>query len=301
VPADAVLLEVGLGGILDATNVIDRPAATAITRISYDHTHILGETIEEIAGEKAGIMKPGVPAILAWQKENAAQETITDRAFSIGAPLFQYGSDWSIEPKIDGLAYHDSQGTIDLPMPGLFGAHQMMNAGTAIAMLRHSAVFQKPDFSAGMKKVEWPGRLQQLVDGPLAASLPKGWELWLDGGHNDSGGEVLGHQAEAWAAEADPLPLTLIFGMLKTKNSIEFLRPLSAHSIGLQAIAIPDEPLSLTAQQAADAAMGLGMKAMTADNVLEAISHIVRSSSGRQRILICGSLYLAGKILSMSS
>ncbi len=302
-PADAVLLEVGLGGILDATNVIERPAATAITRISYDHTHILGDTIEEIAGEKAGILKAGTPAILAWQKEAAAQQLIEARAAEIGAPLFQYGVDWTVEGKGDCFTYRDAQGQFDLPMPALLGEHQMMNAGTALAMLRCSGQFQswKLDLAGGMNKVEWPGRLQRIETGALAELLPPHWELWLDGGHNDSGGEVLARQAMNWAVEEEALPLTLIFGMLNTKKPADFLAPMAPYVRELRAIAIPDEPLSLSADEAAAAARDATIVARPAASIAEAVTDLAASGAGPRRILICGSLYLAGKILAMSA
>ena len=185
-----------------------------------------------------------------------------------------------------------------MPAPGLAGAHQMMNAGTALAMLRHSESFRsKPlDFSTGVKTVEWPGRLQRLTTGPLAARLPQGWELWLDGGHNDSGGEVLGQQAQLWSDR----PLLLVFGMLGTKNAGAFLAPLAPYTAGLRAVAIPDEPLSLTPIQAAEAAVMAGIDAKAAGSVQAAIDDLVGHNTGPHRILICGSLYLAGKILAMS-
>jgi dihydrofolate synthase/folylpolyglutamate synthase len=300
VEADAVLLETGLGGVMDATNVVDRPAATVITRISYDHTHLLGTTITAIAGEKAGIIKPGVPIVLSRQKEETAIEVVSRRAEREGAPLILYGRDWQIEEG-DGLHYEDRFGSLTLPVPALLGAHQYYNAGAAIAALRHAGKFTltEKDFSQGLVHVEWPGRLQRLTRGPLAAILPEGAELWLDGGHNDSGGEALGEQAAAWAAQKDAKPLSLIFGMLNTKDTNAFLRPLAPYVTEVQAIAIPEEDLSLSAAEAASAAEKSGLKAGAAANIEDALKQLL--ASGPHRILICGSLYLAGTVLRENS
>jgi dihydrofolate synthase/folylpolyglutamate synthase len=296
-PADAVLLETGLGGRLDATNVVPRPAATAITRISIDHTQFLGDTIAAIAGEKAGIMKPGVPVVVGPQASREAVETFRAAAGRTGAALRLFGPDWRTIPLPDGFRY-DGGRSLVLPAPALPGVHQIGNAGTAIACLEHLDL-PVPDaaVAAGLRGVEWPGRLQRLTRGPLAESLPSGWELWLDGGHNDSAGEVLAAQAARWA-QADRMPLDLVFGMLANRRPSDMLRPLAPFAERLRAVAIPDEPGSLSAEAAADDARTAGLAdAAPAAGLAEALAELARSP-GPRRILVCGSLYLAGRVLA---
>jgi dihydrofolate synthase/folylpolyglutamate synthase len=301
-PADAVLLETGLGGRLDATNVVERPAVTAITRISFDHRSFLGDTLEAIAGEKAGIFKPGVPAVLAPQPAAAAARTLMARASAIGAPVHT----WSVTARADGGLRFDSPSRgIDLPPPGLAGAHQLGNAGVAVACLDHLP-FAVSDTAVaqGLVRVEWPARLQRLGRGPLVQALPPGWELWLDGGHNDSAGEVLAVQATAWAMEPPALPLVMIHGMLASKEPLEFLGPLVPHVAALRAVAVPGEEASRPAGDTAVAARvsGIGNVAASA-GVGAALADLIVSAPGAwgggpARVLICGSLYLAGAVLA---
>ncbi len=240
VPADVVLLETGLGGRLDATNVIDRPAVTAITRISYDHRQFLGKSLLEIASEKAGIFKPGVPVVLAEQPAADALKALTLRATAIAAPI----QPWTATPQPGGFRFESAKRRVDLPMPGLPGAHQIGNAGLALACLDHLPLaVDDAAVRRGLAAVEWPARLQRLTRGPLADSLPPDWELWLDGGHNDSAGEVLARQAVDWSVADDSRagphggrrPLLLIYGMLASKDPYAVphpvgpLRPRHAH------------------------------------------------------------------------
>ena len=293
-PADVVLLETGLGGRLDATNVIDRPAATAITRVSYDHRQFLGDTLSAIAFEKAGILKPGVPAILAPQPAAEAAHALAERAAAVGAPVHP----WWVEPLPSGFRFESAKRRLDLPPPGLTGAHQFVNAGVALACLDHLPV--RVDDSAvarGLANATWPARLQRLSRGPLVERLPAGWELWLDGGHNDSAGEVLAVQAAAWNHQ-DGRPLDLVFGMLASKEPAEFLGPLAPHVRRLRAVAIPGEEASLSAQAAAAAARAVGIadSAPAADTAAALASLTDDAAPGRA--LICGSLYLAGTVLA---
>lgn len=296
VPADVVLLETGLGGRLDATNVVDRPAVTAITRISYDHRQFLGDTLEAIAGEKAGIFKPGVPAVIFPQPAEEAARTLAIRAETVGAPV--HG--WSVTPTEGGFRFESSRRRIDLPLPGLAGAHQIVNAGVALACLDHLPV--EVDDAAvrrGLAAVEWPARLQRLTHGPLAQALPAGWELWLDGGHNDSAGEVLAVQAARWAQKEPERPLLLVYGMLASKEPREFLGPLAPFVTAARTVAIPGEEASLTAEDTAAAtrACGIADSAAAAD-VGSALEDLKGRVDGPARLLICGSLYLAGTVLA---
>ncbi|BAI73343.1 folylpolyglutamate synthase [Azospirillum sp. B510] len=296
VPADVVLLETGLGGRLDATNVLDRPAVTAITRISYDHRQFLGESLLEIASEKAGIFKPGVPVVLAPQPEADALKALTLRATAIAAPI----QSWSAEQRPHGFRFESAGRQIDLPMPGLAGAHQITNAGVAIACLDHLPLAVDDEaVRRGLAAVEWPARLQRLTHGPLADSLPPGWELWLDGGHNDSAGEVLARQAVDWSAGRPALPLLLIYGMLSSKDPFEFLGPLAPFTHALRAVAIPGEEASFTAEESCETAKLCGIRDHgAADGVDAALADLLASRPEPARVLICGSLYLAGSVLA---
>ncbi|PWC55173.1 folylpolyglutamate synthase/dihydrofolate synthase family protein [Azospirillum sp. TSO22-1] len=292
-PADVVLLETGLGGRLDATNVIERPAVTAITRVSHDHRQFLGDSLAAIAGEKAGILKPGVPAVFAPQPDAEVARVLAERAAAVGAPV----SFWRAEPSPGGFCFESAARRLDLPPPGLAGAHQILNAGLALACLEHLPVRVDDAAAArGVAGASWPARLQRLTRGPLVDRLPPGWELWLDGGHNDSAGEVLAVQAAVWAAQ-DGRPLDLVFGMLGSKEPAEFLRPLAPHVRRLRAVAIPGEDASLPAEAAAAAARAAGIAdAEPAVDTAAALASITQADRGRA--LICGSLYLAGTVLA---
>ena len=299
-PADVVLLETGLGGRLDSTNVIERPAVTALTRISYDHMQFLGETLTAIAGEKAGIMRPGVPSVVAPQSSAEVTAAFRERAAAIGAPLFEAGDTWRSFAKGEGFRFESPSRTTDLPLPALPGAHQIVNAGVALACLDHlpGIVVSDEAVRRGLAEVSWPGRLQRLTRGPLVDRLPPGWDLWLDGGHNDSAGEVLGAQAARWR-ETDGLPLKLIFGMLATKEPKDFLRPLSGFASTLRAVSIPGEEASLSPDDAASAARLVGIEDSEAvESVDAALDALIRHDASPTRVMICGSLYLAGAVLA---
>lgn len=288
-PADFCLLEVGLGGRLDATNVIDRPALTVITPVSVDHQHYLGETLQEIAAEKAGILKRGVPCVVGPQEE-AALEVIEDRAARLGAPLLVYAQHWHVWEERGRLIFQDEGGLLDLPLPRLIGAHQVMNAGAALAALR--ALGQgEAAHEAAMTSAEWPARLQRLREGPLAAAAGRA-ELWLDGGHNPAAGAALAEALD----RLPPRPLYLICGMLKTKDVTGYMRPLAAQAEALHAVSIPGESATLSAAETAEAARSVGMNAAPADSVAQAVAEIAAAAPSA-RILICGSLYLAGHVL----
>ncbi|MFY0679196.1 MAG: bifunctional folylpolyglutamate synthase/dihydrofolate synthase [Thalassovita sp.] len=293
VKADYTLLEVGLGGRLDATNVIDTPALTVITPVSIDHTQFLGETIEEIAGEKAGILKRGVPCIVGPQSE-AALDVIEREAAKVGAPLSVYGQHWHMFEERGRLVFQDETGLVDVPLPALPGAHQYQNAGTAVAALRQLSLGTEAA-EAAMTNVTWPARMQRLRAGPLSDAAPQ-VELWLDGGHNAAAGQALG----AHLASLPARPTHLICGMLNTKDVTGYLAQLAAQAQSLTAVSIPGEPNSLTAEQTAAAAQTVGLEAQIAADVDHALARITQSDPNA-RVLICGSLYLAGRILQKNS
>jgi len=299
VPADVVLLEVGLGGRYDSTNVVPRPAATAVTRISMDHMQFLGDTIEAIAAEKAAIAKPGVPMVVAPQLSEAAISVLTRDIEAAGAPLHLAGRDWSVAAAPDGFVLRTAAGERAYPRPALPGDHQFANAATAIRLRDLLTDFDIPEDAvrSGLAVVEWPARLQRLTRGPLAALLPPGWELWLDGGHNDSAGEVLGQ----WLGGLDPRPLHLVCGMLESKQPQEFLRPLAPFVRSIRTVRIPGEEASLPAEAVADHARAVGLTDVAmAEDVTVAVAAAARRGDPPGRVLICGSLYLAGRVLAVN-
>jgi dihydrofolate synthase/folylpolyglutamate synthase len=294
-PADWTLLEVGLGGRLDATNVIDRPRLTVITPVSIDHQQYLGETLGEIAFEKAGILKPGVTCVVGPQLD-AAREVIEARAAAVGAPLLMHGRDWTVRAEHGRLVYEDGQGLLDLDPPALIGAHQFENAGAALAGLR-ALGFGEAACRAALANAVWPARMQRLARGPLAARMPPGAVLWLDGGHNASAGEALGGVLGDLATRA-PAPLWLIAGMIDTKAAEDFFRPLAPHAAGAFAVTIPETPASIPAERLAERARSVGIAAQPAASVAAALDAILKQvPQAPLRVLICGSLYLAGTVL----
>ena len=288
-PADYTLLEVGLGGRLDATNVIDAPALTVITPVSIDHEQFLGNTLGKIAFEKAGILKRGVPCVVGPQQDEAL-EVIERQAAKVGAPLIVHGQHWHVYEERGRLIYQDETGLLDLPMPALPGAHQMQNAGAALAALRHLGADEAACVAA-MENVFWPARMQRLRQGPLVEAAPE-VELWLDGGHNAAAGQALG----AHLAKLPKRSTHLICGMLNTKDISGYLAPLAAEAESLIAVSIPGEQNTLPAEETAAAARAVGLAAQEAETVEAALRDVV-ARDPQARVLICGSLYLAGAIL----
>jgi len=288
-PADYTLLEVGLGGRLDATNVVARPALTIITPLSIDHQQYLGDTLPEIAGEKAGILKRGVPCVVGPQPD-AALAVIEARAARLGVPLIVHGQHWHVTTERGRLIFQDERGLMDLPRPNLPGPHQIQNAGAALAALRHLG-FDDVACEAAVSRADWPARMQRLRRGPLASSAPM-VELWLDGGHNPAGGLAVAATLAAMPAR----PSFLICGMLDTKDIAGYLAPLKAHATRLFAVAIPFEPNTLSAEATCAAARAAGISADTAPSVAAALATITAQNPAA-RVLICGSLYLAGTVL----
>jgi len=297
-PADVLLMEVGLGGRLDATNVVANPLATIITRISLDHMDFLGDTLEKIAAEKAGILKRGVPAIIAAQTREVLS-VIERQAARLQAPLKIAGEDWTATEERGRLVYQDEAGLLDLPAPKLYGRHQYENAGLAIAALRAIKTFNLPPaaFETGLVKAEWPARLHRLSQGKLVDLTPPGSELWLDGGHNPDGGRAIA-AALADLEERVSRPLVLIVGMLSTKDSEGFLRNFAGLARKLIAVPVPAADKPVPAETLAAAARNIGLSATSRDNLTEALEAARKLDlDPPPRILITGSLYLAGDVL----
>jgi len=301
-PADVLLLEVGLGGRLDATNVIDRPLASVITPVSLDHAEHLGHSVGEIAGEKAGILKAGVPAIVAAQPREALA-VIERQAARVKAPIRIAGEDWTATEERGRLVYQDDTGLLDLPAPKLYGRHQFENAGVAIAALRAvtSLKLAPAAFETGIARADWPARMQRLAQGPLAALVPPGGELWLDGGHNADGGRAIAN-ALADLEERVSRPLVLVIGMLASKDCESFLKNFAGLARRIVAVSIPHQAKSMPAERIAEVAREVGIPAQTAEDVGSALAAIARFElAPPPRILITGSLYLAGEVLKANA
>lgn len=292
--ADILLLETGLGGRLDATNVIAQPRVTAISPVSVDHVQFLGGTIGEIAFEKAGILKAGVPAIIGPQAPEATT-VIARHAAKTGAPLYRYGAEWTVRGENGGFVFEADGARRRYPAPALPGAYQIENAGLALACaaLLDGFGLDATAREAGLAGAQWPGRLQRLTRGPLAELLSEHWELWLDGGHNAAAGDALARDLDNW----EPRPLHLVYGMLNTKSAQGFLRPLAPLAETLHAVAIPGEAASLSAEDAAREAAEAGFEAQASASVADALRDIAKDRTPG-RVLICGSLYLAGQVLA---
>ena len=297
--ADALILEVGMGGRYDTTNVVERPAVTIITPVDLDHQAFLGDTIALIAGEKAGILKPGVPAVIGLQKDEA-RDVIEARAAALGAPLFMAGQDFSSHEEQGHLVYQDEFGLLDLPLPRLLGQHQIENAGIAICALRQAAMLPlgTEAIARGLREVDWPARMQRLTRGPLVDRLPAHGELWLDGGHNPQAGRAIALlMADLDAAR--PAPLFLITGMKDTKDAGGYFAPFAGLATHVETIAIPNDSACLSAETLAAAARNAGLGAHPAASLDEAFARVIaRAGKSSPRILICGSLYLAGAVLT---
>ena len=284
-PADLCILEVGLGGRGDATNVIERPAASAITALSLDHRDLLGDTLAAIAAEKAGIMRAQVPVITGRQPPEALA-VLREAAARVGAPLLARDEAWSIEPTAGGLCFTDAHGEVLTPAPALPGPHQADNAGIALAALR-AAMPVPPTAYAGIGRAQWPARLQRL-HGPLAALLSPGWELWLDGGHNPGAGVALAAHLAGWQDR----PLHLLVGMKQSKDAALFLRPLLPLAATAWAVQEPGQHLALSIEEIVAASGGIAQPGPT---VAAALRQLPPGPAAR--VLVCGSLYLAGEVL----
>ncbi len=299
-PADAVILEVGLGGRLDATNVIERPALSVITPVSIDHADKLGATLDLIAREKAGILKRGVGAIVSQQPDEAL-EAIRAEAARVGSPLTVWGEDFDAYDQGGRLVVQLANRLLDLPRPALIGRHQIVNAGTAVAaaLALTRLGLDERAIERGLVEAVWPARMQRLAQGPLADRLSAGSELWLDGGHNPAAGAMLA-QTLADLEERAPRALHLVVGMMGQKDAAAFLQPFLGLVKSVVTVPIaaaheaPHAPETL-----AGIALGLGFDAEAAAGVTAALERLEQTAPGPKRVLICGSLYLAGQVLAL--
>ncbi|MCE4222877.1 bifunctional folylpolyglutamate synthase/dihydrofolate synthase [Methylobacterium sp. C25] len=299
-PADVLLLEVGLGGRVDATNVIAQPACAVVTPIGRDHAEYLGDTLESVATEKAGIFKRGCPAVIAAQDYAEADSVLCRQAERVGAtPILVGNQDFSVHQENGRFVYQDETELFDLPLPRLTGRHQLVNAGTAITALRAAGFgdLGTATYEAGLRNVDWPGRLQRLTRGRLADLMPKDAELWLDGGHNADGGRILA-AAMADLCERSDVPLVLVVGLLGTKDAEGFLKNFVGLARILVAVPIPGQIAARPADEVAQIAQSVGLATRVARGTEAALLGLSSEAFERPpRVLICGSLYLAGAVL----
>ncbi|MCO5155414.1 MAG: bifunctional folylpolyglutamate synthase/dihydrofolate synthase [Aquamicrobium sp.] len=299
-PADAAIVEVGLGGRFDATNVVAKPAVSLIMPISLDHEAWLGDRVELIAAEKAGIVKPGCPVVIGAQEHEAARDVLIDTAERLDCPLFVYGQDFLAFEERGRLVYQDGNGLFDLPLPRLPGRHQYANAAAAIAAVKAAGFpIGQQDAERAMARVDWPGRMQKLTEGALVALAPKGAEIWIDGGHNPGAGAVV---AEALANEEDrrPMPLVMIAGMIDTKDQAGYFRNFTGMVRHIFTVPVNDSDSGVPNDELAARAAEAGLSAepvASVENALMLLRDGWDSAGSPRRILISGSLYLVGEVL----
>jgi dihydrofolate synthase/folylpolyglutamate synthase len=294
VKADIVLLETGMGGRLDATNVIDKPACTVITPISIDHTEYLGPTVKIIAGEKAGILKQGVPCVSSQQFDEA-NLVIEQKAEELHAPLFSFGYDWIAEKTDTGMVYKSKRGDIELPRPALLGDHQIVNAGAAITAAKCLKDFNIPDsaIATGLQKAKWMARMQQITSGKLIDRLPKGWEVWLDGAHNIAGAHIVSCIMDDWKDK----PTYVISGFTRDRSARDFFSNFVGKVKFIGGILVETELSAQKAEVVAEAAESLGIPAKAFDSIEDALAFLPTISDEPARVIFCGSLYLASDAL----
>jgi dihydrofolate synthase/folylpolyglutamate synthase len=300
-PADALILEVGMGGKNDATNVVPRPKVSVIMPVGFDHQEYLGNSLADIAADKAGIIRARVPVVVGPQ-DDIPRDVITRRADALGAPLSVFGQDFFAHQEHGRMVYQDDVGLLDLPLPKLVGRHQIENAAVAIAALRNAGWGEDRAVERGVRSVEWPARLQRLTRGPVVELAPEGSEVWLDGGHNPHGALAIARAVADFEERAEK-PLYLVCGMLATKDAVGFLSAFRGLAKHVTTVTIPGEELSLGAGSLYDAARASSLEASPADDLDDAMLQIcawsrARPEQGPPRILICGSLSLAGHVLS---
>ncbi len=299
-PADVAVIEVGLGGRFDATNIIARPATSLIMPIALDHTAWLGDRVELIAAEKAGIIKPNCPVVVGFQMQDAARDVLVETADRLECPTAVYGQDFVAFPDQGRFVYQDGDVLFDLSMPRLLGRHQLANAAAAIAAVRsagfdigHGAV------DRAMQSVDWPARMQRLSRGRLVDMAPPNSEIWLDGGHNPAAGQVVAEELAA-RNEIDDRPVFLIAGMIDTKDQANFFRQFNGLVKRVFTVPVPDTDASVPNDTLAAKAIEAGLPAEPIHSVANALQLLTTNQGAEEvppRILICGSLYLAGAVL----
>ena len=298
-PADLLLLEVGLGGRFDATNVIETPTLSVITPVSMDHQDFLGKTIDEIAFEKAGILKPSVPAIIGPQT-NKALNVIKRRALELGSSAYIFGEDWNISPANNQLIFKMGSKSCIVPRPNLLGDHQIQNAGCALAsikLLNGQFPVSPQEIDMGLVSINWPARLQKLKEGNLVENLLEDVEIWIDRGHNQDAAKAIASTLRDWRTASREISIHMVFGALNNRCPQNFLQYFTNVIDTIRAVDIPGETNALSALEIETAARECGLKAYPAKGISPAITDIISNSSGKRRILICGSLYLAGAVL----
>lgn len=300
-PADAVILEVGLGGRFDATNIIKAPAATLIMPVSLDHQSYLGDSLELIAAEKAGIIKSGCPVVIGYQESDVARQVMIDIADRLRCPVSVYGQDFIAHQEHGRMVYQDENGLADLPLPRLIGRHQISNAAAAIKTVREAGfTLDDQALERAMLSVSWPARMQRLTQGALIELAPEDAEIWLDGGHNPGAGQVIS-EALAELEDRDPRPLYLVTGMINTKDPVGYFAAFQGMAKHVFTVPIGSSDASIEHHELAEAAVAAGLSAQPLDNVaqaLAAIKSMMGTEEGAPRILIGGSLYLAGDVLA---
>ena len=302
-PADLLLLEVGLGGRFDATNVIERPMLSVITPVSMDHQDFLGNTINEIAFEKAGILKPSVSAIIGPQT-NEALNVIKRRALELGSSAYVFGEDWNISPANNQLMFKIGSKSSIVPRPNLLGDHQIQNAGCALAsvkLLNGQFPVSPQEIDMGLVSINWPARLQKLKEGNLIENLLEDVEIWIDGGHNQDAAKAIASTVRDWRTASPEISIHMVFGALNNRCPQNFLQYFTNVIDTIRAVDIPGETNALSTLEIENAALECGLTAYPAKGISPAITDIISNSSGKRRILICGSLYLAGAVLRENS
>ena len=302
--ADLALIEVGLGGRFDATNVIDHPAACLIMPISLDHQSYLGDRVELIAAEKAGIIKPGVPVVVGFQQEETARDVVVATADRLGCQVSVYGKDYQAHEEHGRLVYQDETGLADLPLPNLPGRHQLANAAAAIRALKAAGFdLANRDIETGLQRVEWPGRMQRLTAGRVFEAAPPGAEIWIDGGHNPGAGVVIG-ETLAEIEERVSRPLFLVCGMINTKDPEGFFAAFDGMARHVYTVPVNNSDAGIDPVMLSGEASKAGLSAQPALNVFQALQLMQEDWEEMEtppRILICGSLYLVGEVLASNN
>ena len=303
VPADFCLIETGLGGLYDSTNVVRSPLLSIITSISYDHMEFLGSDLGTIAKEKAGIIKPHSPCVLARQSNQALEENvpavITAKASAGASRRYSYGSGWHIEENQDALLFRYQEEEYSFKIPNLLGPHQIDNIGSALAAWRiiQDKPLNAPHISRALEQITWPGRLQQLTEGNLHSLLPQGSELWVDGGHNASAAKALSHQMDKWK-ETDPEDLHIVVGMMRYKDADTYLKSLSPYAASISCVPISEEKGAYSAEELKNIAISYHHGTSVCLSVKQALQNISQKTKEKpSRIIVLGSLYLIGKVL----